>query len=141
MNSLFAIMDVGATGMAAERMRVQLVAANLANSETTRTAEGGPYRRKDAVFQVVPMGTTPDGLPLTGVKVSGVHASDDPFPTRYDPGHPDAGPDGMVKYPNVNPVEEMVNLTEATQAFGADVTVVRAARGMATSALDLLRAQ
>jgi flagellar basal-body rod protein FlgC len=135
------IYDIAASGMSAQRLRVQLIAANVANSETTRTAEGGPFRRKDAVFQVQPMGRTLEGMPLTGVKVAEVVASKDPFVPKYDPGHPDAGADGTVLYPNVNPVEEMVNLTEATRAFDANVAVVRAVRSMTLSAQDLLRVQ
>ena len=135
------ITAVAASGMAAQRLRVQLIAANIANSETTRTPEGGPFRRKDAVFQVAPLGTTSDGMELTGVQVSEVVASSDPFVTRYEPNHPDADAQGLVHYPNVNPVEEMVNLTEATRSFDANVAVVRAARSMALSAQDLLRVQ
>lgn len=135
------ISNIAASGMAAQRLRVQLIAANVANSETTRTPEGGPFRRKDAVFQVTSMGKTPDGMELTGVQVSGVIASDEPFVTRYEPTHPDANAEGIVQYPNINPVEEMVNLTEATRAFDANVAVVRAARSMALSAQDLLRVQ
>ena len=135
------ITAVAASGMAAQRLRVQLIAANVANSETTRTPEGGPFRRKDAVFQVAQLGTTADGTALTGVQVSEVVTSSDPFVTRYEPNHPDADAQGLVRYPNVNPVEEMVNLTEATRSFDANVSVVRAARSMALSAQDLLRVQ
>lgn len=135
------ISDIAASGMAAQRLRVQLIAANVANSETTRTPEGGPFRRKDAVFQVASMGKTPDGMALTGVQVSGVIASSEPFITRYEPTHPDADAEGIVQYPNINPVEEMVNLTEATRAFDANVAVIRAVRAMTLSAQDLLRVQ
>ena len=133
------IYDIAASGLSAQRLRVQLIAANVANSETTRTPEGGPFRRKDAVFQVQPMGTTTDGMPLTGVRVAEVQTSQEPFLTRYEPGHPDADAEGVVKYPNVNPVEEMVNLTEASRSYDANVAVIRAARAMASSAQDLLR--
>ena len=132
---------IAASGMAAQRLRVQLIAANVANSETTRTPEGGPFRRKDAVFEVAPMGKTADGMEMTGVQVSSIVASAEPFVSRYEPNHPDANAEGIVQYPNVNPVEEMVNLTEATRAFDANVAVVRAARNMALSAQDLLRVQ
>ena len=133
------IYDIAASGLSAQRLRVQLIAANVANSETTRTPEGGPFRRKDAVFQVQPMGSTTDGTPLTGVRVAEVQTSQEPFPTRYEPGHPDADAAGVVQYPNVNPVEEMVNLTEASRSFDANVAVIRAVRAMASSAQDLLR--
>jgi len=135
------IYDIASTGMAAQRLRVQLIAANVANAETTRTAEGGPYRRKEAVFKIEDMGVTPEGMSLAGVKVAEVTTSREPFLTKYEPGHPDAGPDGMVRYPNVNPVGEMVDLTSATRSFDANVAVVRAARTMAMSAQDLLRVQ
>jgi flagellar basal-body rod protein FlgC len=135
------ISNIAASGMAAQRLRVQLIAANVANSETTRTPEGGPFRRKDAVFQVADLGKTSDGMNLTGVQVSGVISSSEPFITRYEPTHPDADAEGVVQYPNVNPVEEMVNLTEATRAFDANVAVLRAVRNMTLSAQDLLRVQ
>ncbi len=135
------INEIAASGMAAQRLRVQLIAANVANSETTRTPEGGPFRRKDAVFQVASMGKTSDGMELTGVRVSQVLPSTEPFISRYDPNHPDANTEGIVLFPNVNPVEEMVNLTEATRAFDANVAVIRATRSMTLSAQELLRVQ
>jgi flagellar basal-body rod protein FlgC len=137
--SLLKIYDIAASGMAAQRFRVQLIAANIANSESTRTAEGGPFRKKDAVFEVVPVGRSSEGAALMGVKVREVRASQEPFPTKYDPGHPDADAQGLVQYPNVDPVEEMVNLTGASRAFEANAAVVRALRAMANSAQDLLR--
>ena len=139
MSTFDAINEIAASGMAAQRLRAQLVASNIANAETTRTPEGGPYRRKEAVFQVAPMGTTADGMAVTGVQVAQVHTSTDPFITKYDPSHPDADANGIVQYPNVNPVEEIVNLTEASRGFDANVAVVRAVRTMTLSAQDLLR--
>jgi flagellar basal-body rod protein FlgC len=135
------INNIAASGMAAQRLRVQLIAANVANSETTRTPEGGPFRRKDAVFQVASLGKTPDGQDLAGVKISQVLASTEPFITRYEPNHPDADAEGIVQYPNVDPTEEMVNLTEAARAFDANVAVIRATRSMVLSAQELLRVQ
>ena len=132
---------IAASGMAAQRLRVQLIAGNIANSETTRTPEGGPFRRKDAVFQVAPLGQTSDGMPLAGVQVSRVVASEEPFITKFDPNHPDANAEGVVQYPNIDPTQEMVNLTEATRAFDANVSVLRAARNMVLSAQELLRVQ
>lgn len=141
-SSFDAIKNIAASGMFAQRLRVQLSASNLANAETTRTAEGGPYRRKDPVFQSVLQGTSPEGTPLTGVRVAGIQASNEPFIEKFDPNHPDADPaTGVVRYPNVNPVEEMVNLTEASRSFEANVAVVRAVRAMELSAQDLLRVQ
>jgi len=141
MTAFDAIKNIAASGLSAQRLRVQLAAANIANSETTRTPEGGPYRRKEPVFQAVLLEQTGDGAPVTGVAVSGIQSSQDPFTSKYDPGHPDADANGMVQYPNVNPVEEMVNLTEAGRSFEANVAVVRAVRTMELSAQDLLRVQ
>jgi len=135
------INNIAASGMAAQRLRVQLIAANIANSETTRTAEGGPFRRKDAAFQVASMGKNPEGVELSGVRTSRIISSQEPFVSKYDPSHPDANSDGIVLYPNVNPVEEMVNLTEASRSFDANVAVVKTARTMALSAMDILRVQ
>ena len=141
MTTFDAIKNVAASGMAAQRLRVQLAATNIANVETTRTPEGGPYRQKQAVFQVLPMDSGADGLPVAGVQVAGVVASNEPFISKYDPSHPDADSSGLVQFPNVNPVEEMVNLTEASRSFEASVAVVRAVRTMELSAQDLLRVQ
>jgi flagellar basal-body rod protein FlgC len=138
--SISQILDIASTGMAAQRLRVQLIASNVANSETTRTKEGGPFRRKDAVFQSRDLGFS-GALASAGVQVASIQTSQEPFLTRYEPGHPDANSDGVVSYPNINPVEEMVNLTEASRAYEANIAVVRAAKAMATSALDILRVQ
>jgi len=135
------INSIASSGMAAQRLRVQLIAANIANSETTKTPEGGPFRRKDAVFRVMPLQGSSSGPEMAGVQVSKVVSSTEPFISKYDPSHPDANAEGVVLYPNVNPVEEMVNLTEASRAFEANVSVVRAARTMALSAMDILRVQ
>jgi flagellar basal-body rod protein FlgC len=135
------INDIAASGMAAQRLRVQLIAANIANVETTRTADGGPFKKKDAVFRMLDMGKNATGQPLTGVQVAEIAPAKDPFISKYDPTHPDANAEGVVLYPNVNPVEEMVNLTEASRAFEANIAVVRAVRAMSLSAQDLLRVQ
>jgi len=139
MSTFDAINQIAASGMAAQRLRVQLAASNIANTETTRTPQGGPFRRKDVVFQTALLGASADGTPFTGVKVAGVQTSQEPFITKYDPSHPDADANGIVQYPNINPVEEMVNLTEASRGFEANVAVIRAVRTMALSAQDLLR--
>ena len=135
------IYDVAASGMAAQRLRMQLIAANVANSETTRTLEGGPFRKKDAVFQVHSMGTTADGMPLAGVRVADIYLSKDPFVYKYDPGHVDANEDGIVTYPNVNPIEEIVNFAGASRSFEVNVAVVNATKSMGQAALDMLRTQ
>jgi flagellar basal-body rod protein FlgC len=138
--SIRQIYDIASSGMAAQRLRVQLIASNIANSETTRTKEGGPYRRRDAVFQAQDMGFS-GALANAGVRIASIHTSQDPFLTRYEPSHPDANSDGVVNYPNINPVEEMVNLTSASRSYEANIAVVRAAKAMASSALDILRVQ
>ena len=138
--SINQIFDIASTGMAAQRLRAQLVATNLANAETTRTREGGPYRRRDAVFQSQDLGFS-GALASAGVRVASIQTSQEPFLTRYEPGHPDANSDGVVNYPNINPVEEMVNLTEASRSYEANIAVVRSAKAMATSALGILNAQ
>ncbi len=134
------IFDIASSGIAAQRLRVQLIASNIANSETTRTKAGGPYRRRDAVFEAQDLSFS-GALAQAGVRVSAIRTSQEPFLTRYEPGHPDADANGVVRYPNVNPVEEMVNLTEASRAFEANIAVVRAAKAMAASALEILRVQ
>lgn len=141
MSTFDSINAIAASGMAAQRLRVQLVASNIANAETTRTPQGGPFRRKDAIFSISSLGETVDGMAITGVKVDGIQSSKEPFITKYDPSHPDANAEGIVEYPNVNPMEEMVNLTEASRGFEANVAVVRAVRTMTLSAQDLLRVQ
>ncbi len=134
------ILDIAATGMAAQRLRVQLIASNIANSETTRTKEGGPFRRKEAVFQTQDLGFS-GALANAGVRVAAIRTSQEPFLTRYEPGHPDADASGVVSYPNINSVEEMVDLTEASRAYEANIAVVRAAKAMGASALEILRVQ
>lgn len=136
--SIPSILDIASTGLSAQRLRVQLIASNIANSETTRTREGGPFRRKEAVFQSQDMGFD-QALRSAGVRVAEVRTSEEPFLTRFEPGHPDADAEGIVRYPNVNPVEEMVNLTEASRAYEANVAVVRSAKSMAQSAMEILR--
>jgi flagellar basal-body rod protein FlgC len=141
MSSFGKIYDIASTGLAAQRLRVQLIASNVANAETTRTPEGGPFRKKDAVFETALLGALADGSKLHGVKVKEVRTSQEPFPTRFEPGHPDADADGLVRYPNVNPVLEMVDLTEASRSYEANVAVIRSVRTMGQAALDLLRTQ
>jgi flagellar basal-body rod protein FlgC len=144
--SLFSVLSVSASGMAAQRTRAELVIQNLANSETTRTPEGGPYRRQDAVFQSAPQ-TSPFSsvfqTELTGA-VQGVELSEviqDPSEgeKRYQPGHPDADKDGYVKYPNVNPAEDMVDLLGAQRGFEGNVAAMTAVKDMIQRSIDLLR--
>jgi flagellar basal-body rod protein FlgC len=133
---MFDSLRIAASGMTAERLRMDVIAENLANASTTRTAEGGPYRRKEVVLSE---GGTSFEQVLKGVKVSGV--VDDPSPLRrvHDPGHPDADRDGFVLLPNVTPVTEMVDLITASRGYEADAQAMNTAKQMFLKALDLLR--
>lgn len=144
--SLFSVLSVSASGMAAQRTRAELLVQNLANSETTRTPEGGPYRRRDVVFQSAPE-TSPfsaffqnemtDGV--QGVEVAEVVVDQSPGEMRYQPGHPDADKDGYVAYPNVNPAEDMVDLLSAQRGYEGDVAAISAVKDMIQHSIDLMR--
>jgi flagellar basal-body rod protein FlgC len=178
--NLFAMMDSSGGAMQAERMRAEVVAANMANAETTRTASGGVYRRQHVVFaaqtgdagfaNTFSVATGVDGaatgaanlpplpapLPLLhptgllngtgdssrtapGVSIAGVVEDTAPPLKRYDPGHPDAGPDGYVSYPDINPLTEMVDLMGATRAYGLNSSAVQAEKGMIVAALEIAK--
>ncbi len=133
----FSSFDISATGLFAQRTRLDVIANNIANAETTRTPEGGPYVRRHVTFQEA----LDDQLRIgAGVRVESIEP--DPTPARmvYDPGHPDARPDGYVAMPNVNIIEEMVNMTAATRSYEANVTAMNAAKAMFNAALELGRA-
>jgi flagellar basal-body rod protein FlgC len=138
-DGFFSGMRIAATGLSAERERMDVIAENLANARTTRTPEGGPYRRKVVLFE--PLLVEVEGEERTlGVSASRVDvdsASD--FERVLDPGHPDAGPDGIVLYPNVNTVMEMADLITAMRAYEANLTAQENFTRMAERALDLLR--
>jgi flagellar basal-body rod protein FlgC len=143
--SLFSLLSVGASGMSAQRARAELLVENLANAETTRTPEGGPYRRKDVVFE-----TTTIDPPFASVfnselqSVGGVGVSDiivdnsDPE-RRYMPGHPDADQDGYVAFPKINTAEDMVDLMGAARSFEANVAAMSAVKDMIQRSIDLAR--
>lgn len=142
---MFGAIDAAASGMTAERLRMDVIANNLANVNSTRTAEGGPYRRQMVVFSPRTGGST-FGQVLAasfdagaGVRVVGIVKDNSPFKTVFDPKHPDANADGYVSMPNVNVVAEMVDMMTATRAYEANVTAVNAAKGMATKALEIGR--
>lgn len=130
---------ISASGLTAQRLRLDLVAGNVANMETTRTPEGGPYRRKTAVFAEKLARAREEGFPGRGVQVAAV--VDDPAPPRlvYDPQHPDADARGYVAYPNVNLADEMVEMVRASRAYEANVTVLNAGKNMALKALEIGR--
>ncbi|MFB3816377.1 MAG: flagellar basal body rod protein FlgC [Candidatus Methylomirabilales bacterium] len=133
-------LEISGSGLAAQRARMNVLAENLANVETTRTAEGGPYRRKLVVFGAAEeaFGQALEAA-RGGVTVVGVRESDEPARRVHLPAHPDADADGYVLMPNVNPMLEMVDLLAATRAYEANVTAVQAAKSMAAKALEIGR--
>ncbi len=147
---IFGALDISATALSAERVRMDVTAENLANAQTTRTAAGGPYRRKEVVTEATGGGfagalasartgagggSGADG----GVRVSGIVEDQTPNRLLYDPGHPDANAQGYVSMPNVNPVTEMVDLISASRSYEANVTAMQTSKQMFTKTLDLLR--
>jgi flagellar basal-body rod protein FlgC len=176
--NLFGVMDVSASALQAERVRAEVVASNMANAETTRTPDGGPYQRHHVVFETEGGGsfqeslvnqmnggssgsfgsgfkrafaggsgsgsgsigglTAANGVP-GGVGVAGVISDASAPLKRYDPQHPDAGPDGFVAYPDINPLTEMVDLMGATRSYGMNASAITAEKGMITASLDLLK--
>lgn len=140
----FTAIKISGSGLNAQRYRLNVISSNLANAQTTRTPQGGPYRRKDVVFEAVPVvspfhNALSDALQtsLEGVKVQQVVNDATPFKLVYDPGHPDADKDGYVKMPNVNTVEEMVNLINATRSYEANLAAIDAAKNMVLKALEI----
>jgi flagellar basal-body rod protein FlgC len=147
--NLFGVMEVSGSALQAERIRAEVVAANMANAETTRTEDGGPYRRQHVVFT----STAPEqsfagqllgesgqsDQEIGGVRVAAVVADQGNPLRRFDPGHPDADKDGYVSYPDINPLTEMVDLMGATRAYGLNSSAVQAEKGMLSASLDILK--
>ena len=145
---IFSIINKSASGMTAERMRMDIISENIANADTTVTEKGGPYRRKMVVFEErkktefrIPMnareamsGVNPIG---EGVRVRKIIEDDSPLKYEYNPTHPNADENGYVARPNVNIIEEMTDMITATRAYEANVTVISNAKGMAQSALNI----
>lgn len=138
---------VSSSGMAAQRMRMNTISSNMANINTTRTPEGGPYRRKDVVFESMPetrnfgeiLGVTDPRAHVQRVQVTDV-ISDTKAPLlKYDPDHPDANAEGYVALPNINMMEEMTNMIQATRAYEANVSALQSAKDMALSSLEIGR--
>ena len=141
--SLFSALSVGASGMAAERTRAELLVENMANAETTRTPEGGPYRRKDVVFESSAV-ESPFASVFNaqlnapqGVAISAVVTDTSEPERRYLPGHPDADQDGYVAFPKMNPAEEMVNLLDSARTYEANVSAMGAVKDMIQRSMDL----
>jgi flagellar basal-body rod protein FlgC len=150
--SLFNVFEIASQGMTAQRERLEAASANLANSETTRTAEGGPYRRRDVVFEASPLngptsfqsshssfdslllqaGSPPQGVRATTLVSQSVNGI-----RRLDPTHPDADSDGYVTLPDVNPLEETVNMMSAARSFDANSTAFNTAKEMVRTSLKL----
>jgi flagellar basal-body rod protein FlgC len=140
-------MRISSSGMSAQRMRMNTISSNIANINTTQTPEGGPYRRKDVVFEAMPdaknFGEIVTGVDtrdnMQRVQVSDV-ISDRKAPLlKYEPDHPDANADGYVAYPNINLMEEMTNMIQSSRSYEANVTALQASKDMALSALEIGR--
>ncbi|MBI3476236.1 MAG: flagellar basal body rod protein FlgC [Acidobacteria bacterium] len=149
MSDMFSMLQISGSAMSAERQRAEVVAANLANANTTRTTDGGPYRRKEVVFSST--GASPFrlafqrishllGAPTAAVRVAKVVADPASPLMRYEPGHPDANPQGYVAYPAINPIQEMVDLMGAVRAYQLNASAVNASKQMFQQAIDILRA-
>lgn len=151
--NIFDSLKISATGMSAERVRLNVASMNLANAHVTRTVDGGPYRARSVVFNAVPYEDSTGGAAddestfspfdreLAGavetVKVAEVVEDPDPFKEVYDPGHPDADQRGIVKLPNVNVMEQMVDIMTSARAYEANVTAVETAKSMALKAINI----
>ena len=141
--SIFGAIDVAASGMTAERLRLDVISNNIANVNTTRTADGGPYRRQYVVFEprqgdASSFSQVMSGqLQLNGVRVSGIRKDDSPLRMVYEPGHPDADAEGYVRMPNINIITEMVDMMTASRAYEANVTSVNVAKSMMLKALEI----
>ncbi len=147
MSGIFSALDVSASAMTANRRRMELLVTNIANAQTTRTPQGGPYQRKDVVFMSTPMPGFGEifshlleekGI-LEGVRVSEVVVTEAEPILRYDPGHPDADARGFVAYPNINPIEEMANLMAATRTYEANVRAFQAVKEIVRRSIELGR--
>ncbi len=141
----FTALESSASALTAQRLRMDTISENIANSSTTRTENGTPYRRKTVIFEAA-NGNQPFSSYLSkasrervsgGVRVSAIVEDPTPFKSVYDPGHPDADENGMVQMPNVDVVTEMVNMISATRAYEANVTAINTTKSMASKALEI----
>jgi flagellar basal-body rod protein FlgC len=136
MGGIFGSFGISASGMAVERLRLDVIAENLANANSTKGADGTPYKRKEVLLEQAPGSF---GQVLNGVQVAAIASDTSPGKRVYDPGHPDADQQGYVTLPNVNPVTEMVDLISASRSYEANVQAMNTAKSMFSRALDLLR--
>ncbi len=141
MADLIDTFNVAGSGLAAERLRLQTIATNMANARTTRTADGGPYQRRVPVFRAVEVDPFGDALDRAAarVEVEGIQTDGRPPQRIFDPSHPDAGPDGYVLMPDINVMQEMVDLMTTSRTYEANAAAVEATRDMALRALDIGR--
>jgi flagellar basal-body rod protein FlgC len=143
--SLFSALQVSASGMAAQRTRAEMLVENMANADTTRTPEGGPYRRKDVVFtsavQASPFGAVfqRESESAQGVSIASVVQDNGPPELRYLPGHPDADSTGYVAFPRMNPAEEMVDLLNASRSYEGNVAAMTAVKDMITNSIAIMK--
>lgn len=143
--SFFNSINVSATGLTAERLRMDLISENIANANVTRTASGTPYRRKVAVFRAQEADSFQQMLEVAkgarglgnGVEVAGIVEDQSPFKKEYNPNHPDADEEGYVSLPNVEVVNEMINMISASRAYEANITAVNTNKAMAMKALEI----
>jgi len=144
LDALFNVIKISGTGTKAQRLRMDTIASNLANVNSTRTPEGGPYKRKVPVFEEVfdeslRSEYDPREDTFNGVQLSGIVPSQNCFKQVFDPGHPDANKDGYVTVPNINTMEEMANLIDASRAYEANLSVMRNTRRIINDTITLLR--
>ncbi len=144
--SLFSSISVSASGMAAQRERAEVLVENIANADTTRTAEGGPYRRRDVVFQTDTVSSPFSSIfqnhmdaQSQGVSISDITVDNSDPERRYVPGHPDADKDGYVAFPKMNPAQDMVDLQGAQRAYGANIAAISSVKDMIQRSIDLFR--
>ncbi|MGD0124995.1 MAG: flagellar basal body rod protein FlgC [Terriglobia bacterium] len=144
--NLLGVLDISGSALTAERQRAEVLASNLANAQTTQTAKGGPYRRQMVVFKAQSAGNNRFASVLSGfsdryaqgVEVTRVVADPTPPVQRYEPGHPDADSQGYVSYPDINPIEEMVNLMGAARSYEVNIAAVQATKNMISASLEIL---
>lgn len=135
---IFSTLKISSSALAAQRSRLNVVSSNLANIETTRTPEGGPYQKRDVVFRSAPV--TFSGVldrAVQGVEVAEIRANTEPPKLVHDPSHPDADAQGYVSMPNINLLEEVVDMMSASRSYDANVTVIKSAKRMALKALEI----
>ena len=142
--SLFSALSVGASGMSAQRARAEVLVENMANAETTRTPEGGPYRQRNVVFQTEDVDSPFASVfgraqEAQGVGIAGINTDASDPERRYMPGHPDADADGYVAFPRINPAESMVDLMGAARGYEANVAAIGAVKDMIVHSIDILR--